>query len=139
MKYLKLVFLPLLILATFYILFFQSHLLGISLSEKYSFPFGTIVSWTLLFLFSFFIYTIMPLKRENVFDRILKGILLFNLILGAGWGILSFVLAGNWNFVFEDLTNFYVWIGLTFMVFFVPVLVSAVLGISKVFSKKNRT
>lgn len=137
MKFLKFGFLPALILVFVYILFFQAELLGISLNKNSSFPLGTVISWLIVFLYSLFFYVILPLKKKNLLQKTAKIILMLNVFPGAVWGVLSYFLAGNWNFIFEDKTAFNIWIGITLIVFLIPLLVGISLGIDKVIRKKD--
>ena len=62
-----------------------------------AFPIGTLLSWLLLILFSVLCY---PLKKDvkSIF-RHLSSIALVNALL---WGIISYGLAGNWFFRFNN-------------------------------------
>lgn len=135
MKYIKFGLLPLLLLVSLYVLFFQPGILGISIVENGEFPLGTLISWLIVFLFSLFFYLIISVESKNIFGRISNVLLVFNVLIGAFWGLFSFLLAGNWNFVFNDNLAFYTWIGCTLLVFFIPLMVALVLGFWRL---KNR-
>jgi hypothetical protein len=120
MKRLNKFIIPLLFLAALYILIFQAQWLGIIVIKNPLVPLGTFISWALILLFSLFMFQNIALTHDVLFERILKTILIANLIMAVLWGFVSFFLSGNWTFNFQNMTGFKIWIIYTAVIFLLP-------------------
>lgn len=124
-----------LILCFGYIFVFKPEWLTISFFHNLTFPFGTIISWLLIFMFSLFMYLSIPLKREKSVDGFMKIAMQICLILAAFWGFVSFLIAENWAFVFEDINRFYIWSIYTGIIVLLPFVILIILGIRKIIGR----
>lgn len=97
----------------FYILLFQAEWLGINLFKKSILPFGTFLSWFMIIDFSLLVCFFFPSKPATISGRMLKMLSKIFVLLSCSWGILSFLLAGNWSWNFADKIHFYIWAILT--------------------------
>lgn len=125
-----------LILCSGYIFVFKPEWLTISLFKNPTFPLGTIISWLLIFMYSLLMYLSIPLKIEKSVERFMKTAMQICLIMAAFWGIVSFLVAENWAFIFEDITRFYIWIFYTGIIVLLPFVVLIILGIRKIIGGK---
>lgn len=126
-----------LLLVTGSILLFKSEWLGLSLFDSLSFPLGTIISWFTLILFSLVVYQFACLKRINKFEKYLKILLRVCVIISLFWGVVSFLLSGNWAFNFRNEGSFYIWIFYTGVIVFVPILVLLYNSIHFLFNREK--
>jgi hypothetical protein len=80
-----------------------SPLLGVGFICK-SFPSGTLITWIGLVALPMALYTGFHGLRnpETRIDRFFRKVLLVILILAGSWGILAFLLSGNWAFTFDS-------------------------------------
>lgn len=122
-----------LILCSAFIFVFKPEWLTISLFKNPTFPLGTIISWLLIFMYSLLMYLSIPLKIEKSVERFMKIAMQICLIMAAFWGIVSFLVAENWSFIFEDITRFYIWISYSGIIVLLPFVVLIILGIRKIF------
>lgn len=116
-------FLAIVILGLVYIFVFKSQWLTLSIYQNLSFPLGTLVSWVLIFSFSFFLYLGIPLKTMNPVEKFMKIALKFVVFMAAFWGFFSFLIAKNWAFVFKNITGFYIWGIYTAFIVLIPIVV----------------
>lgn len=86
-------------------------------------------------MFSLFMYLSIPLKREKSVDGFMKIAMQICLILAAFWGFVSFLIAENWAFVFEDINRFYIWSIYTGIIVLLPFVILIILGIRKIIGR----
>lgn len=84
-------------------------------------------------MYSLLMYLSIPLKIEKSVERFMKIAMQICLIMAAFWGIVSFLVAENWSFIFEDITRFYIWISYSGIIVLLPFVVLIILGIRKIF------
>ncbi|MEZ5104743.1 MAG: hypothetical protein R2757_09630 [Draconibacterium sp.] len=119
-----------------YILFFQSGWLVISLSSKAEFPLGTLVSWGMIIAFSYFVYSVFPsdiVTKSGKRYLMLAKVFLFT---GVFWGIISFLLSGNWNWSFHHMPLFFIWTAITLLQILVPFLILVILIFKRNWNKE---
>jgi hypothetical protein len=97
--------LPLLILiATCILLLQESPLLTLPLLEGSDIPGGTIIAW--LFLITLPLSILLGIryirKPTSVVYRFYRRAFSLYTILGLGWGILTYLLSGNWSYTFSS-------------------------------------
>lgn len=136
MKLISFFLLPLLFVFNLYILFFQAEWLGIAILENPPLPLGTIVSWISIFILPLFIYQVLPLKKETGFEKRAKTFLKVIVISAAAWGIISWLLSGNWTFNFANKTYFMIWILYSALIIFSTLTVFFISVLRKLFLKK---
>lgn len=80
-----------------------SPLLGETLFGGGAFPLGTLVTWIGLAVLPVSFYTGFPALRhpEKTSDRIFLLVLLIILIVAGLWGIVAYILSGNWSYTFK--------------------------------------
>jgi hypothetical protein len=81
-------------------------------------------------------YISIPIKREKSVEKFLKIAMHIYLIMAAFWGIVSFLIAENWAFIFKDITRFYIWSIYTGIIVLLPFVVLIILGIRKIIGRK---
>ena len=131
MKFVKLFVIPISILASIYILIYHPDILEIQFMDSVDFPLGTVISWLLILLIPLFFYLILPINCESKLERKIKSILRFLTFSGLFWGIISYLLSGNWNFVFQKEQHFIIWILYTVVNVIFPVIIFIIWGISR--------
>jgi len=101
-------------------------------------PLGTFISWFAVMMYGIFWFYLLPNKSGSNFFKfiiILKRILL---LLALFWGIYSALLAGNWNFSFQNKpVRFELWIVITTLVIVLPLIILTALAVHRIFSRKN--
>ena len=122
-------------LGCIYILAFQPQILLVSVFEEKSFPLGTIVSWLGLIGFVCFFYLLLTFNVNNSIEKLLKQILILDISLSLLWGIVSYFLLGNWGFNFDNSTYSMVWIVLTCSIVLIPVFLTVVFVLLRLFRK----
>lgn len=102
-------------------------------------PLGTIVTWFGLIMYGLFWFDVLPGNQSStVLNRIVDSKRII-LILALFWGIISELLSGNWAFSFQNKpVQFLIWIGISIIILLAPVLVLAILGISKFSQRFSR-
>ena len=138
MKKAKYILLPAIVIVVVYFLFFNPEILGNRLYEGSRIPAGTFISWIGLFVYSLFFYSIYPIKVKSSRGGILRRMLFINLVLASFWGIISFWLAGNWAYNFDNRSIFYFWIAITASIFLIPLAVFLILGLKQLFASKSK-
>lgn len=134
MKHIKNIVLPILLLGLAYLVFFQPEFLTLSINKQNTIPAGTIISWLFIVVFVLLFLFNISIKTSNLFDRVLRFILFGNVFLAFFWGLISYSLAGNWTFNFDNESQFFVWIAITALILIVPVLIALI----KIFRKLIR-
>lgn len=119
------------------ILFVKPEWLLIPIFDNSSFPLGTIFSWLALILFSMVMHLFISSKHDNPAERCFKMLAKLCLVMALFWGVVSFLLSGNWAFNFKNATNFYIWILYTGLIVFVPIIILLYKGIHFLFSRKK--
>ena len=122
-------------LGCIYLFAFQPQILLVSVFEGKSIPLGTLVSWLGLIAFVYFFYLILPFNVNNSIEKILKRILVLGVYLSLFWGIVSYFLLGNWGFNFDNSTYSMVWIVLTCSIVLIPVFLTIVFVLLRLFRK----
>ncbi len=135
MKQLKKFILPVVLLALVYLVAFQPELLTLSINKQNTIPAGTIISWLFILVFVLIFFFNTSFKTGNLFERLLRNILIADVSLALFWGVISFFLAGNWTFTFDQQNRFYVWIGITVLILILPVLVLVIRLIKRIFER----
>lgn len=121
----------------FYVVF--PGLLTKSLSADIQFPLGTIISWSLLAVYAVILYSLVSNNPDKKSHTIARKILSGNIILAISWGLISFFLSGNWAFAFQNSKqNFKIWIGITSLILFLPLVIYFVLAIYRLFTRLIR-
>lgn len=133
MRWLTLVVLPLVFFIVLGIFILKPEILGISIFPSFSFPLGTIISWLGIIVLSSFFYLVFPSTQKTAFVAVLKNILKINVLLGFFWGLISFVLAGNWTFQFTNKqANFLFWMIITASIVLLPVFIFIIWFVQKI-------
>ena len=127
MKRIKLFLIPVILITTIYIFSVKPEWLLIAIGD--SFPSGTLISWLLIVAWAFLFYSIS--KKKWV-----KKILFVNFLLGLFWGLVGYLISGNWGFNFTGGKFYYLWISFTAIVVLSPLLVLLLSGLIKLFGKK---
>lgn len=85
-----------------------SPILNIPLYEGSAFPLGTLVSWIGLIAFTSAIYLAFNKidRVSNSIRQIIRIVSGSTIILALLWGLIGFVFAGNWAFVFQNHDEF---------------------------------
>lgn len=118
----------------FYVVY--PDLLTKALSPRTQFPLGTIIFWSLLTVYAVILRSLAPNNPDKKSHSIAKKILSVNIILAISWGLISFFLSGNWAFAFQNSKqNFKIWIGITSLILFLPLLIYIVLAVYKLFDR----
>lgn len=104
------------------------------------FPVGTLISWLFVVAFSTLFLLVINQRTLDRTELFLVFILKFNLVLAVVWGLVSFLLSGNWAFNFNGGMRFTIWIYYTASVIVIPIIVFLIWGIilliRKIFSSK---
>ena len=94
------------------------------------FPFGTLISWSMLVAYAYLTRSFFAGKPSGNIRRTARKILSANFILAIAWGIISFLLSGNWSFSFQNAPlNFTFWTVITGTILISPLVVLLVAGI----------
>ncbi|MBN2861586.1 MAG: DUF1705 domain-containing protein [Bacteroidales bacterium] len=85
-----------------------SPILNVPLYKDSAFPLGTLVSWIGLITVTFAIYlTSNKIHRtNNSIRQIIRIVSGSTIILALLWGLIGFLFAGNWAFVFQNHDEF---------------------------------
>lgn len=118
-----------------YILFFQPEWLGIILSEKLQFPLGTMISWFMIIDFTYFAYYLFPSNFNTQWARKSRKILKYFILFGYLWGVFSYLLAGNWSWVFTNQVNFLIWALITSILIICPLVFVLILIFKKMLKR----
>ena len=106
------------------------------LSTHIQFPLGTIISWSLLAVYAVILRSLVSNNPDKKSHSIARKILSVNIIFAISWGLISFFLSGNWAFAFQNSKqNFKIWIGITSLIFFLPLVIYFVLVIDRLFTR----
>ncbi len=139
MRYIKIVFVPILIFASIYILIYQPQILEIPVFKSLNLPLGSLISWLLVFLIPMFFYLNLGFRSDSKAQQWLKIILKVNILVSLLWGFISYLIAGNWNFIFTNNTGLMRWIGFTTIIVITPLLIFlfwVVLKLIRLFQKE---
>ena len=136
MKQIKFLLLPVILIFNFYILFFQTEWLGISLFENPPFPLGTLISWVSMAILPLIVFQILTLKNRHDFERRTLILLKVIISLGIAWGIVSWILSGNWTFNFANKKYFIIWILYSAFIIFSSIAILIFSTLRKLFFKK---
>ncbi|WP_167618320.1 hypothetical protein [Maribellus sediminis] len=138
-KGIKILAIPVLLAALIYFFVISPEVLGKELLSGSGLPAGTLISWAGLFIYAFLMFGLMKGRPESSVSRSLKTILLLNVILAGIWGILSYLLAGNWSFNFTNSNfSFRFWIGITLFIVLIPLISFIIFAISRVLSRLTK-
>ena len=118
-----------------YILFFQTEWLGILIIENPEFPLGTLISWFMIIDFTYFVYSLFPTNFNTQWARKSRKILKVFILFGFLWGVFSYILAGNWNWVFTSRVNFLIWVLMTSLLIICPLVFVLILIFKKILKK----
>lgn len=88
-------------------------------------PAGTLISWLLVAAYAAAALLLFNRKTGDRVKHFLALTLKINLALAAVWGIVSFLLSGNWAFNFNSEIWFTIWICYTVFVVTIPLIVMA--------------
>jgi hypothetical protein len=138
MRYLKFLIIPLVIFALVYLMIYEPTILKIELVEGVGFPMGTVISWLLVLLIPLFFYLILSVKNDTSMEGHLKLILKFLTFSGLLWGVISYFLSGNWNFVFQKEQHFYIWIAYTVFNVLTPIIIFMIWSIFRLIRLTNK-
>lgn len=106
------------------------EMLTYELIGQIHFPFGTLISWSMLVAYAYLTRSFSARKPSGNFQRVARRILNANFILAIAWGIISFLLSGNWSFSFQNAPlNFAFWTAITGTILILPLVVLLVAGI----------
>lgn len=119
-----------------------SPILNVPLYKESAFPLGTIVSWIGLIAFTFTMcFAFNKIHRaNNSIHKIIRIVFGGIVILASIWGLIGYLLAGNWAFTFQNHDEFrgsieasrYFWICtaslvllpiLLFLIFWIPLMI----------------
>lgn len=91
-----------------FLLITGSPILGTPLVNKTTFPSGTLISWIGIIALTITIYLVFILLRRSTSSNymILSYALRSIVIFAALWGLIGFLLAGNWAFIFQNHDEF---------------------------------
>jgi hypothetical protein len=132
MKQIRTLFLAIAFLFCLYILIYQTEWLGIVLFEKLQFPLGTLISWFMIVDLNYFVYSIFPFEIQSNSMRIMKKSIKAFSIISIFWGVFSYLLAGNWQWSFNNMTYFIIWIIITFIFVVYPLVVTVFLVFKRI-------
>ena len=135
MKQLKSIVLLTAFLFGVYIFIFHPEWMGIILIHKPVFPLGTLISWFVVADFSYFVYSILPSNTQTKWERNLKKIMKVFVFLSFFWGVFSYFLAGNWTWSFHNRIYFLIWLIISALFIFSPLIVLVVIIVRKVVVK----
>ncbi len=100
--------------------------------------FGTLISWLGVMMYGIFWFYLLPNKFGSNFYKFISLVKRIFLFLALSWGICSALLAGNWNFSFQNKPfRFELWIIITSVVIALPFLILIALGIQRILCKKK--
>ncbi len=125
--------LPLLLLAAIYFFVINPEILGRNLNGSRNIPLGTLISWSIVFAYGTFSYLLYSPKIKSGFSKIVQIVLIVNLILCTIWGVISFLLSGNWAFNFSDQLMFKFWVLYTIFIFLIPIFMALAGAIKRIF------
>ncbi|HPF51045.1 MAG TPA: hypothetical protein PK335_05695 [Draconibacterium sp.] len=95
-------------------------------------PLGTFIAWFAVLFYAMFWYYFFPERMDSKFFRILKRLKNTHFILAILWGFFSALLAGNWQFSFQNRQiQFKFWIIFTGFLVVTPLLVLVIFGIRR--------
>ena len=136
MKQIRILILPAIFVFNIYILLFKPEWLGIALLNNPPFPLGTLVSWVLLAVLPVFVFQAQTNQNKKTGlnrRQLLVTILLFSGLL---WGVVSWMLSGNWTFNFSSKNCFVIWIIYSASIIFSSVAILILLLLRKLFFNK---
>ncbi len=120
---------------TFYCLFVQPELLGISISKSLNFPLGSLISWGGVVSFVLISHLIIIIPTESKLYKIYKILKGVHVCLSLVWLPVSYALSGNLAFTFQNKENLYnIWIYYTLVILLFPII----LILLKVFNKSRK-
>lgn len=133
-KLIKILALVVLLAVLTYCFVINPEVLGKEFISGSSLPSGTIITWAGLLTYSFLMFGLMKRKPVSKLRQLLKNTLFLNVILSAVWGVISYMLSGNWAFAFKNSElNFRLWIGITLLNVVLPLLAFFILTLSRGF------
>ncbi len=119
----KLILLLSVLAFTFYCLFIQPELLGISISEKLNFPLGSLISWSGIVAYTLTLHLFIKLPTKTILLKISKLLRYFHIGLTLFWLPVSYFISGNLAFAFQNKPiAFKLWIGYTLVLLLFPLL-----------------
>ncbi len=128
LKKINIILFPVLVIFTAYLLFINTDLLARSIIPDRELPFGNFIIWLLLTLYALLMLQLFPQKETNAVKTVMVKILQLNILLALFWGLIAFLLSGNWAFSFKNAPlEFKSWLILTALVLLTPLVVYAVL------------
>lgn len=108
---------------TFYCLFVQPELLGISLSKKLNFPLGSLVSWSGIVAYTLLLHLFIKLPTKYKLLKVDKVLRYFLIGMALFWLPMSYFISGNLAFAFQNKPiAFNIWIGYTLVILFFPLI-----------------
>lgn len=123
------------ILTTIYLLIYSPDVLLREFLSIEQLPFGTILVWIGLIAFGLLFLILYPNRQKAKIKRFLFRILQFNVLLALFWGIISFLLSGNWANNFSGGYQYKVWIYYTGALIALPMFVYLLLFLRFVYLK----
>ena len=131
----KLVLLVSVLAFTFYCLFVQPELLGVSISKTLNFPLGSLISWSGIIAYTLFVQLIIKPPTKSKLSQVSLWLRKFYIVLALLWLPISYSISGNLAFAFQNRPiAFKLWIGYTLVILLFPLL----LFLLKLFGKTEK-
>ncbi|WP_319480157.1 hypothetical protein [uncultured Draconibacterium sp.] len=131
----KLILLLSVLAFTFYCLFIQPELLGVSISEKLNLPLGSLISWSGIVAYTLFLHLFIKLPTTSILLKVSKLLRYFHLGLALFWLPVSYFISGNLAFAFQNKPiAFKLWVGYTLVILLFPLI----LFLLKLFNKTEK-
>ena len=137
MKRFKTIFFAVILFCCGYILFFQPEWLGIVLIRKPVVPLGTLISWVLIADYALLVNALNPFQNQIKWNKKFGIIMKIYISLSMLWGVISFLLSGNWLWSFQHQLNFLFWILFTGILVVFPFPVFVLLIFRNYFRRKK--
>jgi hypothetical protein len=134
MKKIKM-FVLVIFVACLFILFFKTEWLVLAFIVNPAVPLGTLIVWLLVVAYSLLMFFILPNNSKNKIVKLSKRLLNYLLYPSFFWGVVSYLLSGNWAFNFTNKINFTIWIIYTALIMILPLVVLVIIFMRKIVNR----
>lgn len=103
--------------------------------KKTIFPLGTLVSWFIIIGFSLLAFFVFPAETRTQTGKKYKTLSKVLVVISFLWGVVSYILSGNWSWNFKNMSHFYGWVLFTSALLLTQIIVLLLFFFKKIFKK----